>query len=180
MSLMSRYRTTGPCGSLSHDANAMSKIQCKRQRKEKGVLATLDSAMGCSLWAMSYVVKGRAMDCGRNALAYLFFLHYKMRVMALVLYCLYIRHLYIPRRSIRPEILGLDKHPEKPRVRCCSCSGGISSWYFDLLSTSEAVYPRRCDWIVGRSHCRCGLRCRADSWGVFHEHRGSAGNSGWK
>ena len=51
MSLMGRYRTTGPCGSPSHDANAISKVQCKRQKLEMGGLRvwTVLWAAGCGL-----------------------------------------------------------------------------------------------------------------------------------
>ena len=76
---------------------------------------------------MSYSVKGRAFDCERIALVSLIFPRYESRVIALVLYCLYIRHLYIPLRSIRPEIIDLGKHPEKPHVRRYNCSGGNCS-----------------------------------------------------
>lgn len=63
---------------------------------------------------MSYSVKGRALDCEGIALVYLLFLQYEYRVMALVLYSLYIHHPHIPLRSTRPEIMDLGKHPEKP------------------------------------------------------------------
>ena len=87
----------------------------------------------------SYSVKGRALDCEGIALVCLLFSRYKDRVMALVLYSLYIRHLYIPLRSIRPEIIDLGKHSEKPNVRRYSCSGGDCSWHFDLLLNYKAV-----------------------------------------